>query len=423
MVVDTLRADRLGEYGHARDTSGAMGRFFARATRFDAAYAPSSWTRPSVASLFSGLLPARHRAQIGGTNRLNRRIATLAEVLHQRGYATWGASHNVVVSEETGFAQGFDHFLGVEGEVLDYPDLSRMTEGARAWAGGAPEPFLLYLQPMNVHGPYKAPEEVRERFLGRPPSFEFNYYDPLMSAISQGRLEARRGVGGSYLESLRDQYDSAVRYSMDQLATVLEALEARGVADRTLVVVTSDHGEELFDHGGFAHGYSLFEEVVRVPLFVRRPGQQQASVIADPVTLADLYPSILELAGFPPRHAVDGRSFLPLLEGSPEVEERSLVFDIRHPERCSARAIRRGRYKMILVESNYEGLENRAALFDLEADPQERRNLVAERPELARELAEELNARLAELEAGALPLPEEGDAVEDQERLKALGYL
>ncbi len=425
IVVDTLRADHLTAYGYGRATDGALGDFFASATRFDEAYAPSAWTRPAIATIFSGLLPARHQAKINGTNRLNPAALTLAEVLKEAGWQTAGVSFNVEITRKTLFDQGFDTFVDYQGGVLAYPDISLMTEAASNWIAESEEPFFLYLQPMNVHGPYKVPPPSQASLLGVPPSAEFSYRSPPLTAIMSGALEWRERVGESYLASLTDQYDTAIRYTMDSLDRILGRLRERGAYDDTLIVLTSDHGEELYDHGGFSHAYSLYQEVVRVPLFIKLPGQTAGGVVDVRTSLADLYPTVLAALDLPLERRVDGVSLLPLMRepGRAGGEERELIFELNNRKRCAARGLIAGRFKLVHVEVSYEGVEDRVLLFDLIDDPGETRDLATERPDVA----ERLHARMIELfeqyEVRALPLPGGPEAEIDEETLRALGYL
>lgn len=418
IVVDTLRADRLTDYGHDRDTLGPVAELARQSTRFTAAYAPASWTRPSVATVFSGMMPARHRAKIGGTNRLNRAIPTLSETLRQAGFATAGFSANVVVSSQADFDQGFARFMDYEGGVQAYPDVEVMVRLARDWLRTVEAPFFLYLQPMNVHGPYRVPPEFQKLLLGRRPSEEFRYQEPPRTSLMAGALRQREDIRETYLTSLRDQYDTAIRYSMETLDELFTDLRRSGLWDESLIILTSDHGEELFDHQGFSHAYTLFEEVVRVPLYVKLPGQRQAAVRTDRVSLADIYPTVLEVLGLPAARHVDGRSLLTAGNAN-----RELVFELNNPERFLGRALLSGSFKLVETVVDYQHQDNAIALYDLDRDPAERFDLSAERPDLAARLQVRMEEIFAELEKRSLPLPSEGDAKLDQDALQALGYV
>ena len=418
IVVDTLRADHLTDYGHDRDTLGPVAGLASQSTRFTAAYAPASWTRPSVATVFSGMMPARHRAKIGGTNRLNRAIPTLAEALREAGFSTAGFSANVVVSRKSDFDQGFARFMDYEGGVQAYPDIEAMIRLARDWVRTAERPFFLFLQPMNAHGPYRVPPEYQKLLLGRRPSEEFRYQHPPRTTVMEGALDERSEISESYLASLRDQYDTAIRYSMEKLGLLFDDLRRGGVWDESLVILTSDHGEELFDHGGFNHAYTLFEEVVRVPLYVKLPGQREGAVRADRVSLADIYPTVLDVLGLPPARHVDGRSMLRASDA-----DRELVFELNNRQRFLGRALLSGSFKLVETVVDYQHRDNEIALYDLTQDPAERQDLAAERPELVNELRARMEEIFSDYESRALPLPTEADAELDQETLRALGYV
>jgi arylsulfatase A-like enzyme len=427
VVVDTLRADRLPEYGHARPTSGALASFLADATRFDRAYTPGSWTRPAVASVLTGLVPARHLSKGGHSERLPEVAVSLVEELAAAGWTTMGFSHNISVSGKNDFDQGFERFEAYDGGVLEYPHAHEMIDAALDVVVDSRRPFLLYLQPMNPHGPYRVPPDRRSTLLGRPPIPGFVYQSPGFQMLMLGRLELRADVTSELLTSLEEQYDTAVRYTLDEVSRLFEALQAAGEYESSWIVVTSDHGEELFDHGGFSHGYTLHEEVVRVPLFIKPAGAEPpGGVIEQAVGLVDLHPTLLAAAGLRPAPDLDGRSLLPLLRpGVPRVESppRELLLEGDVDRRCRARGLLRGRYKLIHVDQDYEGRRDEILLFDLEEDPRERENLASERPELAAELMARLEELFAEAEARALPVAEQRPVEIDRRTLEALGYL
>jgi arylsulfatase A-like enzyme len=424
VVVDTLRADHLTQYGYGRATSVGIDGFTADATVFTRAYSTSSWTVPSVASLLTGLLPTRH-GLVRQSAVLPDELTTLAETLSAAGWRSAGFSGNVFVGTRTGFDQGFEHFSGHDRGVLAYPDVSAMLEQVEGWLRGLSdprEPVFLYFQPMNCHGPYRVPEERRADLLGRPPSDRFDYHGAPMKAILKGDVAARAQVTPDVVESLVEKYDSAVRYSLDAVAELLGHLRAAGKYENSLVIVTADHGEELFDHGGFSHAYSLFEEVVRIPLWIKLPRQTEGSVVDQPVSLADLVPTILEVVDLVQPLDLDGDSLLPLLgenADSSDFDRRPLAFDTRWKRRAVASAILLGPYKLIEIESDYEGRRDVRLLFDLERDPSERHDLARSDPRTAAALS----ARLRRLREGVAPASEATVVELEAEALEALGYV
>ena len=426
IVFDALRADHLSQYGYERATSPALDGLASVSTLFESAYAPSSYTTASTASLFTGKAPLRHGAVRQGS-KLSQDHHTLAEVLRGHGFATRGVSFNPVVADATGFTQGFIDFVEREkGSPFNlYPDISRGLERMRAWLDAHPEqPQLLYFQVMNTHGPYLVPQEASQTLLGRPPRGDFQYYRGPMGDILAGRLDQRARVDAAYVESGIERYDTAVRYATDQLGAFLEELAARGLFDDALIVVTADHGDEFFEHGGFSHGYTLHEEVVRIPLLVKLPGQRTGRRVAQRVALMDVLPTVAEAVGAAYPADLDGRSLLPFLqpgETAPSPEE-SLFLSVEFPPRLVANGVLQGRHKLIAIESNYEGAERELRLYDLHSDPGERENLAAQQPELAQSLLTSLISLAREQQREAAP-PAELAPDLDRERLRQLGYV
>jgi arylsulfatase A-like enzyme len=424
VVVDALRADHLSDFGYPRDTAPGLARLRSVSTRFLDAWAAAPWTAPSTASLFTGLVPPRHGVNPHGAV-LPEEALTLAEVLKANGYVTHGLSFNPHVSAESGFAQGFDRLSATE-RVLLYPDVQRMLDETVAWLDAAPaEPFFLYLHPMNVHGPYRVPEAHQEVLLGRRPSREFAYYGRVMKAIMNRGEVARRGeVTPPMLASLTEQYDTAIRYSTDQIGRLLELLDARGLFDDALVIVTSDHGEELFEHGGFSHGFTLYREMLHIPLYIKLPRQREGREVRAPVSNVDVFATVLDALGLLTPTSVDGRSLLPLLAGEPvDWTQRPLLQQTGWDRRAVGRSLLLHPYHLIELEKSYDDPSPRSLLFHVTDDPQEATDLTEREPEVAERLRAALDA--LEREYAERAIAPGGNALGelDQDRLRALGYL
>jgi arylsulfatase A-like enzyme len=427
IVVDALRADHLAHYGYPRPTSAGLDAFAAQATRFSDCQAPAPWTNPSVASLFTGLHPERHRNNPFGA-ALSPDLDTLAETVRAAGWRTAAISFNPGIRSELAYDQGFDEFDEFLGRSADYPDTEEMVARVGAWLERRPEgPFFLYLQPMNVHGPYRVPKEHQGVLLGRPPSREFRYYQGYMHDILRnGKVELRPQVPKSYVESLVDKYDTAVRYTTDQLDLLFTMLDRADLFRDALIIVTADHGEELFDHGGFSHGYTLHREVLHVPLYIKLPGQTEGGVEGSAATLMDIMPTILDVLDIPVDRDFDGRSLLPLLEGRAEPGSsvgKPRLYQVAWRGRCKGRAIADDGLKLIEIESNYEGLQDVVRLYDEQADPGETADLSSERTEAVDRLRAELARLFKEAAARAVAPPENRLNQLDEDRLKALGYI
>ncbi len=272
---------------------------------------------------------------------------------------------------------------------------------------------------MNTHGPYLVPRASESVLFGRPARPEFRYYGQPMAAILAGDLARRSAVTPAYSSSAIERYDTAIRYSTDALGQLLDDLEEAGRLDDALVIVTADHGDEFFEHGGFSHGYTLHEEVIRVPLFVKLPGQRGARRVAQRVSILDIYPTIAEVVGVRVSHPIDGESLVPLIRGRADRQPRPLQLVADFLPRLRARGFIEGDTKLLAIESRYDGPGRALRLYDLAADPREHQDLALRQPTRARTLAARLGGSWETLlpAAAADPVPEL-----DRERLRALGY-
>jgi arylsulfatase A-like enzyme len=351
-LVDTLRADHLPLYGYARDTAPALSRFAKDAVVFDQAIASSSWTKPSVASLFTSLPPRDHGC-VQFYTPLDPELVTLAESMRDHGFATGAVVVNpLVLARDMHFDQGFSYFAAPAaprraGEVVDaalaFLDRSRG------------QPTFLYVHTMDAHTPYLPPPPFDRRYAphpapGRAAAEPSDYKVPL----DRDRIVA--------------QYDGAVAYGDQEFGRFLRGLQERGLYDRALVVFLADHGEEFLDHGDWVHGHTLFDELVRVPLVLKYPHRRDAGRrVASQVQLVDVLPTILKSQGFAPPARIAGR---PLEDAFPaSAPERVAVLETKYREyvaygaRTSAAKYVRHLYP-----------ERSEHAFDLRRDPREGRS-------------------------------------------------
>ncbi len=437
IVIDTLRADRLQQYGYELPTAPGLEWVAARSTRYENAFAPSTWTVPSTASLLSGVWPAKHGVH-DRKLKLAEGFPTVAEVLRDRGWQTAAFSHNAHISPGAGYDQGFDVFSGHQGGPVGYLDVSKLLPEVRAWHDNLDprRPFFLYLQAMNCHGPYRVPRPDRSELLGREPDTSYQYRGPLHDGIMwQQKTHLRDKVSGSMQRSLTEKYDTAVRYTTNQLGELLAQL-GEEVLENSLIVITADHGEELFDREGFGHVHSMFNEVLRVPLFVHLPGQRAAGQADAVVSLLDVFPTILNELGIPSPGDLHGQP-LPAAskpsvgedfskhrsDAEPGAGGRELLIDVRWPNYVVGRGLIRGNMKFLFLGVDYDGSGSKTFLFDLDQDPGEQHNLAQERPDQVKDMRRRMRTLIDELEAESAPAPtREGGDLTD-ETLRALGYI
>ncbi len=406
VVVDTLRADHLGAYGYSRPTSPNIDAFARRSALFESAWAGAPWTLPSVMSIMTGRYPSSHRVENDGL-RLAPEVPTLAETLAGAGYATAAFVSHIYVDRPFGFERGFAAFEdfgmsrpGYRLEAGLEPTADRVTDAALGWLSAREaRPSFLFVHYFDPHWPYAPPAAYRDLFRN-------DYRGPLdatYDSISKFQDPARP-LPEDYRRFLLDRYDGEIRFVDDQVGRLLEGLRRSGRAERTWVILTADHGEEFKEHGSMGHGRQLYEEVVRVPLIVGRPaevggGAAAGRRVVEPVSGVDLFPTIDALAGTAPPAGLQGRGFAAFLAPKEEAARepegtRPLVSET---VRLNAyrKAVREGRLKLIRIMD-----ENRTELYDLLADPAERRDLSEERSDDRRRLLRALFSEVDLLSGG-----------------------
>ncbi|MBM4014590.1 MAG: sulfatase [Planctomycetes bacterium] len=427
IVIDTLRQDHLGCYGYGRPTSPHLDAFAAAGARFQHCLAASSWTEPSTASLLSGLHAARHGAHEYSV--LPDELELISERLAAAGWRTLAVSGNPNASPQFRFDQGFDQFWFDDSDkAREYPDVSELVAHAEALlAQDDGRPTFCWLHVMNVHGPYVAPEAFRDRFR-RPGSRDFPFQSEVWKEVMRkGEVARRADVTPADVQDLEDRYDAAIAWTDDVLGRFLARRRATTAGQNELVVITADHGEELFDHGGFGHGFTLHREVVDVPLLLCGPGIAPARVAA-PVGLVDVAATLLELAGQLPSvggaggRFGDGQSLVPLLTGGEFERDLPLVAQLERERQGQAFLLQSWPSRLIETRVDYAGRRDVAELFDRVADPAERRDLLLAEPERSTRLRALLAARRAALEAQGMAAQRAALDPEQQRQMEALGY-
>jgi choline-sulfatase len=418
IVLDTLRADRLGAYGNPRPASPAIDRLAERGVLFEEVISYSSWTLPSMVAMLSARYPTRRDFDA----TLKR---SLVEDLRRAGFRTAAFTEGGFVSRYYGFDRGFERYwdegggvrLGLRAplQALTGAAIESTFPAAEVWLReNADRPFFLMVHTYEVHLPYRRRAFARELPSGRlPPTLG----DEEVQRIKSGDLVLGE-TEYAYVEAL---YDGGVRRADEYVGRLLAVLDELGIADSTLVVVTSDHGEELegrFPRFTAGHGHSLFDELIRVPLVLYDPTRAfPVQRVAAQVRSVDVLPTILDRLGVTPEAAPDGRSLVPLMEGSDRADRFAFShLDLFGPARASVRA---DGLKLI---RNLEA--GRATLFDLERDPGERRDVSEARPRAVARFANELDAVLARIDGEGSPRFPGPNEVPDalRARLRALGY-
>jgi arylsulfatase A-like enzyme len=408
--IDTLRRDHVGLYGAERDVTPVLDALGARGVVFDQAIAQAPWTIPSHATMLASQVPSKLGiGPFANPGKLPDAALTLAEVFRAHGFAT-AAITGGYVSRELGFDQGFDSFR----ETPDSPYMSTAVKDAEEWLDrrDAARPFFLFLHTFEVHQ-YDPPAEFRRRWV-RPYDGPLrgieNLPELLQDRANQGRASAYTKADWDYL---RDLYDACVASVDSEIGRLLAGLESRGLRETTLVVITSDHGEEFGEHGGSGHGYTLYDECLRVPLLMSHPSLP-ALKIAEQVRLLDLAPTIADLAGLPVPENWQGTSLVPLLGGA----TLALPAFAEHAH-SPMKAVREDGAKYVV-----EAQGPRRRLFDLVRDPGEHADRAGSDPEREARLCRDLR-RFVEANAAHERLGQVAGAKPDpslQPMLRRLGY-
>jgi arylsulfatase A-like enzyme len=438
VVVDTLRADRLGAYGNRRGLTPFLDSLAARGYVFRRAYAQSPWTNPSVASLVTSRYQSQHGI-ITFDSVLADSEVTLAEQLRALGYKTGFFSANGLIARRTKFDQGYDEFKsllakgpGAPAEQRLPARATRINQEALAWvdrvqAAAPSAPIFLHTHYMEPHHPYAPiPEALAHVTDGNePPNVE--------RATSTAFFGHLLPLEPDVLRNLQDVYDAEVLSIDTGIRALFEQLEKRHVLDNAVVVITADHGEEFKEHGLIGHEKTLFEEVVRVPLIVLVPGQRARVDVEQIVGLVDVAPSLIDLAGGSVPASFEGRSWKGTLVrdpnrpgwlswgSGPSEAGKTYTELIKGAERDAKRftphqhAVVSGNRKLIV------GLHGEREYYDLAGDAAEQNPNGLNDADRA-----ELNALFDEMRAlaKARAAPRQTQALDDdtRERMRALGY-
>jgi len=421
ILLDTVRPDHLSAYGYDRETSPAISRLGERGVVFEQAVSSAPWTLPAAATLFSGS-PA-HRVF---DERLTR---SGVEAFQRAGFTTAAFTEGAFLSSRYGFSLGFQHYGEEKGFEAVYgtgtePAIEKTFRLAGEWlARHRRDRFFLLIHTYEPHAPYK-----RRTFAeALPPGAVGETFEaPTLHALRQGSLS----LDDADLEYLKALYDGGILETDRHVGIFLERLAALGIRDTTLVVLTSDHGEELGDHYRTRcgdHGHSLLDDLLKVPLIIDDPSRSYAaSRVEAQVRTMDIMPTLLDLVGVPSHIPMEGRSLVPLMQG--QSEPGRIAFGGSPHSGPDRSYVRHRGYKYVRVT----GAGTRRTmkliptppseqLYELRKDPGELHNLVDEEPELVAGFRKLLD----DLSDGDLRSIEAPDALDDElrKRLESLGYV
>ena len=369
--VDCLRADHVGAYGYARNTTPNIDGFGTDGVIFRNATSVSSWTLPTHMSMMTGLMPSLHG--VSHEYKLSSSVPYLPEILADNGYQTFGVAAAGYLSEEWGFERGFDVYrMLIErraSEIVDAAlELARGTRSAKKF---------LFVHLFDAHWPYVPPRGFRDRFDERPPD------------ISDIMPKANAGVppsGPEEIQQFVNLYDGEIAYLDQELGRFFAGLKEAGIYQRSLIIFTADHGESFYEHKIWQHKPSLFEEVTHIPLIVKWPGESPTGTVESLVSQLNIFPTLLEEAGLVSPY--DYVSLARFLGESPPPSKNALsevTWDVKEDRGATMKiAVKNNRLKYILTlageveDELFVSEVVNEELYDLIKDPSEQKNLLPE---------------------------------------------
>lgn len=410
--IDTLRADHLGCYGYDRPTSPVLDQFAAEGVLFEDVTSPSPWTLPAHASLLTGVYPFRH-GMIDDRGVLSPELTSLSEILKGQGYFVCAVVNSIFLDKPRGLTRDAGAFSFVP-ENYHLAPPTEVGDRAMAWLSMTDhEPFFLFLHYYDVHSDYVSLPAYEEQFL-RP------YQGPADGTTAQ-MLLSRKGYfsfNQADIERNIDLYDAGIRQLDAGIGELLELLEEEGLLEESLIVITSDHGEEFLDHGGVLHSQTHYQEVLKVPLLIRGPRIPKGKRIKELASLVDVTPTVLSLLGIQTTVEFDGIDLSPTWrEGAPALPARSILAEADHNDDVydTKSAVRRGRYKLL-----HDQQTQATQLYDIQTDPGEKNDISSNHPQVVKSMLswlEEFRDIETERTVGPPLSPK------DVEKLEALGYL
>jgi len=423
--LDTLRADHLGCYGYSRETSPHLDALSKDGALFENVYAQSSWTLPSHTSMLFSLNSASHQVYYND-QRIDPSLPSLASLLQQAGFIPYAFTGGGYVSSIYGFAKGFHWYeepAGGRHAPLARDEAQKLAIYASNWIKrNKDKPFFLFLHTFQIHGPYDSPPPWNKKFLTENSKWTRIALRQYLESTENGPSFTPEEI-----QNVIDLYDAEILYTDATLIkSLIDTLRSSGIYDNTLLIITSDHGEEFYDHKGWLHGQTLYEEQLRVPLIIKFPHSQFKGKRLQPkVRLIDILPTVMETLKLPYQARLfEGKSLLPVLKGQ-ENKDRVFISDLARKEvknPCPALiATNQGDLKVI-VEKAVDSIKN-MEIYDLAQDPQEQKNLLRSKRQLGMKLYQQLEKYYQEKLAILRQTKKVFLDEKLREKLKALGYI
>ncbi|MBI2108558.1 MAG: sulfatase [Parcubacteria group bacterium] len=382
---DALQASHVSHLGYFRDTTPTLDQLAAQGVSFSKHYTVAPWTVPSFMSLFTALYPSEHKVvnkfstftrdvqEISNLKKLSPEVLTIAEAFKESGYITGGFTGDAGVNSIFGYDSGFNIYT----DEQVFGSMSRSAEHALQWLdNNKGKKFFMFFHGYDAHGQFS---ELEENYISR---YASKGYDGRFKITPEEQKNLREeGLERGELSLTKEEvsawnawYDGKIRDADDRLGLFLSELENRDILNNTLIIVYSDHGTEIYEHKRFDHGYSLYNELIRVPLIIKWPNKNIGKIISTQVRSIDVLPTIFDIVGIPKNELwqkqIRGESFLPVISGK-DKNNRPVFSETNYRAYTYKRSlITPEEWKLIVTMENGE-----VELYNLKKDPKEITNL------------------------------------------------
>lgn len=396
VAYDALQAAHVSHLGYPRETTPMLDKLAREGISFSNAISAAPWTVPSYMSIFTGLYPSEHKVvnkfsvftkdkkTFSHLKELSPGVQTLAEVFKENGYATGGFTGDAGVHSQFGYNQGFDVFT----DEVPFGSMENSANHALEWLEkNKDNKFFMFLHGYDSHGQFKTPEKYNGKFMPT------DYAGAYKGTNEEQRVLREKGLADGALDLSEDDvafwlgwYDSKIRDADDRFSRFWDEFESMGIKNKTIVVILSDHGTEFYEHKRFDHGFSLYDELVHVPLVFVVPGLENKKIISDQVSTIDVAPTLFDVLGINPgdrfRSQIRGSSLLTYLKTG-KGTERDVFMETDYRDYTHKRGIRTADgWKFVMTMES-----GKQELYNINTDPEEAKNVIDENPDIATELS------------------------------------
>jgi len=419
ITIDTLRADHLPFYGYKRNTAPFLGRLAEHGIVFTNAYSTSSWTVPAITSLATGVYPCSHGVVRGVVRRVHvyeqkpipHTLSTLPEQLQVLGYRTYAVTANYHLTKELGFGRGFDRyacvgFCAAEKVNKVFLEWKREIELQKG-------PVFVWLHYFDPHLPYSARQPWLHRYQADETKMESNIISATARPAQLRQLIKRKGH--RILTLAQSHYDSEINYCDEQIKKLFQEFP---LLEQYTMIFTSDHGEEFLEHGKLTHDRDLYNETVRIPLFIRLPGQASAANSREVVSIIDIAPTLINIAGGKIPPPWQGRALINKNGPVPSQEERYVFAHLHRNINLPLNALIGLSWKLITNDKTQE-----RELYNLQNDPGERNNLAKSQSETLKQQSEIFRKLVLSFPPAPVTQEKKTFQKEKEDELRSLGYL